>query len=399
MEDGLETTSLPDITDIVTSGGITTATQSTIDTIFFIIGSVGIVGNACILSAFISSRRLLKSKTNCFLCNQTAIDLTASVLLVCHTALPPHHPPPGWLGEVYCRLWVTKVFLWGVLLSSTYNLLATTLERYLAIVWPVFHRNYLYRTSIVMVTVWLFGVLYNAAFKLPTTVVSGDGRCLVYGNYKPPHAKRVVGLISISIQFLLPIAALVYCYGHVIYSLRTVTTVTPMAKGRKTGVVGVGHPLEVKQEGANKPSGQPGRNSTAVQFLPTISRKMSRSGMVGKPANLGFRHTARQKAVTMLVTVSSLFFLCWVGNQLYFFLLNLGFNLDMANPFYHATVVLAYSNCCVNPVVYLALCPHIRRAVKHLLVKMSCGRTCTSNVTPLEQVTTTSGTFTLNGDM
>ena len=46
-------------------------------------------------------------------------------------------------GSVYdqfvCRIWLTGVPVWGFLIMSTYEILITALERYIAVFYPVFY--------------------------------------------------------------------------------------------------------------------------------------------------------------------------------------------------------------------------------------------------------------------
>ena len=46
----------------------------------------------------------------------------------------------SWSDEALCRLWFTKMPLWGLLVSSTYNIVALTVERFLAVVYPFHYR-------------------------------------------------------------------------------------------------------------------------------------------------------------------------------------------------------------------------------------------------------------------
>lgn len=71
-------------------------------------------------------------------------------------------------GEVMCRLWLTKAPLWGLFISSTYNLVAFSLERYLQIVWPIVHRLTLTsrRLAVVIIVVWLIGPSFVLAVQV-----------------------------------------------------------------------------------------------------------------------------------------------------------------------------------------------------------------------------------------
>ena len=74
---------------------------------------------------------LIHAVTNAF---QSLIDFAASVILFFTTltmknAYNVHNG--GILGSMECRMWNTKSFLWGVLVSSTWNIVFLTFERYM----------------------------------------------------------------------------------------------------------------------------------------------------------------------------------------------------------------------------------------------------------------------------
>ena len=43
--------------------------------------------------------------------------------------------------QLLCRLWVIKMPLWSFLFSSSYNLIALNIERYISIVSPLYHKT------------------------------------------------------------------------------------------------------------------------------------------------------------------------------------------------------------------------------------------------------------------
>ena len=63
---------------------------------------------------------------------QSLIDLVVSVILLTSTlTVTDTHTlhNDGILGEIECRLWNTKLFLWGFFISSTWNMVSLTFER------------------------------------------------------------------------------------------------------------------------------------------------------------------------------------------------------------------------------------------------------------------------------
>jgi len=42
--------------------------------------------------------------------------------------------------QFVCRIWLTRIPLWDLLLISTYGILLTALERYLAVIYPIWYK-------------------------------------------------------------------------------------------------------------------------------------------------------------------------------------------------------------------------------------------------------------------
>jgi len=41
--------------------------------------------------------------------------------------------------QFVCRIWLTRILLWSFLVTSTYGILITALERYFAVIYPVWY--------------------------------------------------------------------------------------------------------------------------------------------------------------------------------------------------------------------------------------------------------------------
>jgi len=89
--------------------------------------------------------------TNLYIINQSLIDASVATFLFLTTLLQDDRQPrtPGnWADEALCRLWFTKMPLWGLLVSSTYNVVSLTVERFLAIVYPFWYRAWYSRRRV-----------------------------------------------------------------------------------------------------------------------------------------------------------------------------------------------------------------------------------------------------------
>jgi hypothetical protein len=81
--------------------------------------------------------------TSLLIVNQNVIDLLASLFMIL-TALV-QVDGVGMDGnsiadQILCRFWLTRFPLWCMLISSAYSIMVLSMERYLAIVHPVFYK-------------------------------------------------------------------------------------------------------------------------------------------------------------------------------------------------------------------------------------------------------------------
>ena len=105
----------------------------------------GLVLNILVLSVISSYRTMHTRLTNTFIANLAALDAVVSIFLVLTTIFEYEQTYPLSAGhladELLCRIWYTKLPLWGFLMSSTYGILALTFERYIGVVFPIWHRT------------------------------------------------------------------------------------------------------------------------------------------------------------------------------------------------------------------------------------------------------------------
>ncbi|MEG7521514.1 MAG: G-protein coupled receptor, partial [Chromatiales bacterium] len=124
-------------------------------------------------------------------------------------------------AEVFCRLWGTQFLPWGLMVSSSYNLMAISVERYLAIVHPIWHMNHFtdFKTRVSIVLIWLFGVMYVGAVIIPTSGVIN--RTCIRAVFWPSRAIAVVvGILELFVTLVIPFITHGLCYARIIVTLR-----------------------------------------------------------------------------------------------------------------------------------------------------------------------------------
>lgn len=300
-------------------------TQSTLKYLYYTIGAVGLVGNIFVVVVIMTYKKMKNSMTNLFILNQSVGDATVALFLLLTTAIEDDGTvKSGIADELFCRLWLTKMPLWGMMVTSTYNLAALTLERYAAIVYPIWHKNNFTKKKayLLMALSWIFGPAFNMAYMIPTAGLQEDGSCTVYSIYPSTLIQSVVGVITVVVQYLFPLALLAFYYLQMWRVLRVKVS--------------------------------PGSNEGQANGQAQVKTK---------PDSMA---RARTNIIKTLVLVAVSFIVCWTWNQIYYLSYNLGYDADFTCTFYHFTVVMVFCNCCINPFIYIAKYEQFQKGTRAL---------------------------------
>lgn len=200
-----------------------------IEKFFYIaLGIFGIVANLYVLIVICLYKPMRKSVANIYIANQSLIDGVAALFLVFTTAYPYNgsndYRQDSIADKLLCGIWFTQMPQWGVLDSSTYNIVSLTFERYFAIVHPIWHaKNFSNKKLIVRLNVgfvWFIGPVYNAAYMIATSGIAEDGTCAIFSLYSSAEAKRIFGIFDFWFEFLLPIILIVSGYSMIAIFLK-----------------------------------------------------------------------------------------------------------------------------------------------------------------------------------
>ena len=282
------------------------------------IGSVGMVTNLVVVIVLLYERKMLTLNTNIYILSQSMVDFFVSFVLILTVLIENdgrYFDGPG--DSILCVFWLTRVMLFGLFTSSVYNLVVMTIERYLAIVWPVWHKLHVNRKRVVasVVVAWLYGLVFHAGTKMSTAWVD-EGRCLIY-QWPTPIIARTGGVCTFLVMYLGPLIIIFATYCHMVIKLR----------------------MRISPDDAN-------------------------SGM----------SRARKNVIRTMVIVNIGLVLCLTINQVYFLLFNIGFNLTLQTAFYHSAILLAFVNCTINPFIYLVTYRAYQRALGKLVGRLTGGR-------------------------
>jgi len=80
---------------------------------------------------------------NILIVNQSAVDLCASFFTLMTAAVEvdgTRMSRDSVYDQFVCRFWLTRTALWSFLITSTYGIVLTALDRYIAVVYPTWYK-------------------------------------------------------------------------------------------------------------------------------------------------------------------------------------------------------------------------------------------------------------------
>ena len=100
-----------------------------LDVAYYTIGGLGTILNAIVLITLGTSKSQTHKDSRLYFLHQAGIDLCSSVLLILGTLDIDQNvfTQPG--GNFVCMVWSSRAIMWSFLVSGTYNLVVTSLDR------------------------------------------------------------------------------------------------------------------------------------------------------------------------------------------------------------------------------------------------------------------------------
>ena len=186
---------------------------------FLIVGFTGILSNLVTIYVLGSSAKIRQKLVNTLIIHQSFIDLLSSIALVgmAHLDSTEPHGLEGLHAEVYCYIVANKFPLWAMMAASSFSLMFLNIERYISIVFPIYHHTKVTRKKVVMFLpiVWILGI-GEVAFACSAFTAVDEG--CAFGNQEIFYMECVFFVV---VHFFLPVILVLFLYGHIFIRLRS----------------------------------------------------------------------------------------------------------------------------------------------------------------------------------
>ena len=283
-----------------------TVTTQTVKTLAYcLIILLSLAGNSVVIVT-VWRNISMRSVTNLFIANLAASDLLITFLGMPNMITQLYLGRKWIFGEALCKL---VVFFQSVsVASSILTLLAITFDRFWAIIFPFKQRLGFLSARIILAVIWMFSFLVMAPFLYAQRVTVGDEgykTCIEDWAplFNPVSAAKDYTLILFTTLYLFPLLTMVVLYSVIVSKLWR----------------------------RQIPGFRSNRDELRTRIL-------------------------RQKVVKMLITVVSLFCICWlplyVYQFIYFFVAEKLPCFDSSFTFYFISLFLGHSNSAINPFLY-----------------------------------------------
>ncbi len=181
-----------------------------------------LVGNGMVIVVMTIRHKQFSSLTNKLIRHQSIIDfISGAVYFLLKVVFLPFISPKiqvrrDFTGEILCRFLYSGYFMVGLTVSSTYNLVIISLERFMATCYLVKHRNSFtyFRIKVAMGVAWAIGFTSAVASAL-VTFVNTEGNC--YLNY---NFFNIIFAYIFTLDYLIPVTLMTFAYSRIFMVLR-----------------------------------------------------------------------------------------------------------------------------------------------------------------------------------
>ena len=186
----------------------------------------GLVGTVLNMTALVLLLRVVKANktaSDILLISQLVTDLISALAI--STFFPTDMVKPVYFKNnlshlVVCRLWYSKFIPFLFTNMSMLNCILLTIERYMKIVHPIWHKVNITRNAVFFALG--ISISSNTVYGAMRYVISTSvhaGRC-TNNQSLPPIYFNTMRIIHIILLTLAPLVTFIYCYGHMMVTVR-----------------------------------------------------------------------------------------------------------------------------------------------------------------------------------
>ena len=370
-------------------------------TLHCIIAIVGMAGNMLVFIVIMKIKdRGQSTNINLLILNQSIIDLLTSVILfaanISDYVRGTLTMPEGVLGRILCGVWYSRFVLFSLFAASTFNIMMMAIERYYAVVRPHSYNFNKRNTFIPIVTVWVMAPLMQIYPAVSQWGIK-DGVC----SWLPPPSFAVgitTGVLVFLYEFFIPLITMTYMYATIVMKLRESARKVRVSAAASSDVETLTRNMSTTQtqmstvttnastSKTNSYSQEAGEGSGKIKTFTIVDSNLDSQNtqtsnsreILAKDSNLDSQNTqassrqahgtnnsnhgtcgnekkktkvSRNITVTILMVVL-MFALLWTPNHVTFLVINFGVYVPFDSIGYQLTVVLAFCNQCINPILY-----------------------------------------------
>ncbi|XP_064474475.1 cardioacceleratory peptide receptor-like isoform X2 [Ornithodoros turicata] len=307
-------------------------------TFLWVLFTMIVVGNSSVLVALLLSKNR-KSRMNFFIMHLAIADLAVGLISVLTDII--WKTTVDWYGgNVGCKFVRFAQIL--VTYSSTYVLVALSIDRYDAITHPMNFSGSWKRARWLVATAWITSTVMSvpAIFLNHEVVVKGRLQCWI--NLTPWEWKLYMTLVAISL-FFIPTLIITACYSIIVYTIWTKSKILSYPKLSNKSV---------SSQGSISTNSKSGDHDTDT-------KRTSSRGIIPK---------AKIKTIKMTLIIVFVFVLCWSPYFIYDLLQVYGYISQTQTAIAVSTFIqsLAPLNSVANPVIYCLFSTNLCRNLRSL---------------------------------
>ena len=279
---------------------------------------LGIVGNGIVI--MVIYQRIASSRSTDGLIGALAVsDFLTSVFLF---PIPWAKSIPGnILGHLYCKLLYPSFCMWFCITASTHLLLALCVERYLAVVHPLYFNRVVTKrkVNLVIFVMWVCAFLQSCYTLFTFAYDQTIGYCV--DTMEWGLSRTILAYSTINFRLFLPVMTMLITQILIARSL----------------------------------------HRQAQQF-----KEMT--GKLRDHSTPSFHVVARNRVIKMMLIVVIVYVISWSPNQIVYMCFHLGYISASyrGSPLHRTLTVIGFANSFANPFIYAASNRSFRQAIKNL---------------------------------